>query len=164
MQKSDLSLPACTLVPRCLKSELFIFAKNVNAARIPLFPNCCVELPPLLFLRGAVGGEATKEAGLQTPVVLQAVNASLFTAGMELTLIPAARGHNKLDAASAKLHHKNAAPPHTPPPTIRAYCYHNSLQHGGKKTVTPATRFFGFPWRTNRFCGSGGWRKRELQS
>lgn len=39
----------------------------------------------LLFLRGADWGEATKEAAeshrLQTPVVLQAVNTSLFTAG-----------------------------------------------------------------------------------
>lgn len=91
---------------RCLKEELFIFAKNVNADCIPLFPNCCVELPSLLFLRGAVGGEATKEGRLQTPVVLQAFNTSLFTAGMELTLISAARGQNKLDAASLRLHNK----------------------------------------------------------
>lgn len=63
---------------------LFIFAKNVNTVRIPLFPNCCFKLP-LLFLRGGRGGEATKEAvvsrRLQTPVVLQAVNTSLFTTG-----------------------------------------------------------------------------------
>lgn len=54
----------------------------------------------LLFLRGANCGEATKEAAvsrrLQTPVVLQAVNTSLFTAGNEA----------HLDLSSARYSHR----------------------------------------------------------
>lgn len=150
-------IPARTLVSRCLKSELFIFAKNVNAERIPLFPDGCVELPSLLFLRGAVGRGATKEAGLQTPVVLRAVNTSLFTAGMELTLIPAARGHNKLDGASARLHNKN------PPPHFNDYCSNILLLYLNAARLKPNSDssgwFFGLTWQIECVSGSGGWRK-----
>lgn len=90
-------------VQSCQSTGLFIFAKNVNTGRIPLFPNCCVKLPlqgeRLLFLRGADWGEATKEAGvsrrLQTPVVLQAVNTSPFTAGNGTHLDPSCQGPDK---------------------------------------------------------------------
>lgn len=80
--KQKSKLPVHKLLHSTPPTTLFIFAKNVNTVRIPLFPNCCFKLP-LLFLRR--GGEATKEAvvsrRLQTPVVLQAVNTSLFTRG-----------------------------------------------------------------------------------
>lgn len=68
---------ACLFLQRMLTPGTFLYSQ------IAVLNYRCGER--LLFLRGADWGEATKEAvvsrRLQTPVVLQAVNTSLFTAG-----------------------------------------------------------------------------------
>lgn len=67
----------CLFLQRMLTPGAFLYSQ------IAALNYRCEER--LLFLRGADWGEATKEAGvsrrLQTPVILQAVNTSLFTAG-----------------------------------------------------------------------------------
>lgn len=67
----------CLFLQRMLTPGAFLYSQ------IAVLNYRCRER--LLFLRGADWGEVTKEAAvsrrLQTPVVLQAVNTSLFTAG-----------------------------------------------------------------------------------
>lgn len=88
-----------TLLSRCLKPEPFIFTKNVNAGGIPLSPNCCVELPSLLFLRGASVEKWQKEAEskhlsscVHARPAVDAVDAVARSNGAHLG--PSGRGHS----------------------------------------------------------------------